>query len=147
LKAYIGALSSHPGQFAAALRGGVYPSEFDFKNYPGDALFQVGDQWVRNDEFGNFAAGYAGEYVFGAYGYLSMRAGGVYYAAERNQHGERISGEHWDDRESVPMINAGATRGKLDYRHDTPNVIFYGIDLHDPSSSETLLSPAGCGMN
>jgi len=112
LNDYTKAISENTGQFAAAFTGGVYPSQFDFKFDP-PALYHVGDEWLRNDEFGDFAAGYAAERALGNLGHLAMRAGGIRYAAERDQHGKRNSGEHWDDRESVPMIEAGVDRADL----------------------------------
>ncbi len=112
LNNYISALSSNPGRFASD----DYPGEFDFKYTEGgaDARYQVGNQWLRADEFGNFAAGYAGQHAFNGLGHGAMVAGGIYFAMERKANGERTSGEHWSDRESRPMINAGAARAILE---------------------------------
>jgi RHS repeat-associated protein len=110
LSDYISALSSNPGRFASK----DYPAEFDFKyaEGAGHARYQVGNQWLRADEFGNFAAGYAGQHAFNGFGHMAMRAGGIYFAMEQKANGERTSGEHWSDRESSPMINAGAARAR-----------------------------------
>jgi RHS repeat-associated protein len=112
LNNYISALSSRPWQF----RSGSFPAEFDFKFAEGaeNARYQVGDRWLRADEFGNFSAGYAAQHSFNGIGHMAVRAAGISYAMERKSNGERTSGEHWSDRESVPMINAGAARATLE---------------------------------
>jgi hypothetical protein len=110
LRNYISALSTDPGRFASE----NYPAESDFKyaERADDARYQVGNQWLRADEFGNFAAGYAGQHAFGGLGHMAMRAGGIFFAMEQKANGERTSGEHWSDRESSPMIDAGAARAR-----------------------------------
>ena len=141
LKAYVEALGSNPGQFAAGFRGANYPPQFDYK-YQEPALFEVGGRWLRNDEFGNFAAGYAGMYVYGTPGFLGMRAGGVVIAADRDNSGKRVSGEHWSDRDSAPMINAGAGRAWLDHP-SLPAAGMHGSGVK-PYVGPSLLSTAGC---
>jgi RHS repeat-associated protein len=116
LSNYTSALRTNPVAFAPG-RGRGFPSQFDFKFGPtGNDLYQVGERWIRADEFGNFAAGYAAQHALREPGWLAMLAGGVYFAWDRS------SGEHWSDRESRPMINAGAGRspGGSPARRDDP---------------------------
>ncbi|HEX6912219.1 MAG TPA: RHS repeat-associated core domain-containing protein [Longimicrobium sp.] len=74
--------------------------EDNLQNY-----YQVGDQWLRSDQFGNFAAGYAGQRVFGGLGYAAVRGGGVLYATLWGEGNEDPL-----DLASAPMIHAGARR-------------------------------------
>jgi len=113
LKNLISELSYHPGRFVFD-----WPHEFDFKiidaNKPGHSgavedYYQVDGQWLRSDQFGNFAAGYAGEAVFGAAGWLAVHLGGMW----ANVNVETPEGVL--DVDSWPMINAGADRADRDY--------------------------------
>ncbi len=125
---YVGALRSNPRDFA----DGTYPSEFDFKfGGTSDDLYQVGNEWLRADQFGNFAAGYAGQRAWGAAGHAAMIAGGIWFAIEKG------SGEHWFDGARRPMINAGARRARLEERR------YYNHTVSAPSVT-ALTSTAGC---
>ena len=137
LSNYVRALGRNPFTFA----DGSYPAEFDFKfNNRGD-LFQVGDGWLRADEFGNFAAGYAGQHVGGEGGHGAMLAGGLFYAMSQRPY---RSGEHWSDRESRPMINAGAARARYEQAHNgRPRGMRGGVVIN-PGYVEPLMSTAGC---
>ena len=76
--------------------GGV----FDFKVNEPFATFVVDGVVMRADEFGNFAAGYAGE-ILGPLGAAGVQAGGMYY--------DWRDGVTFDlDADSVPDIHAGA---------------------------------------
>lgn len=130
LNDYIGELRKNPLSFSPRKD---YPKRFDYKyGARSDDLFQVGDQWLRADQFGNFAAGYAGTKTYGGWGHLAMVLGGI--AVARRDY----SGEHWFDGTSRPMINAGAANAYLETTRD-PNS---GEVL--PNRVETLTSPAGC---
>jgi RHS repeat-associated protein len=137
---YIGALTSNPGNFT----DDAFPTEFDWKFSARDDLFQVGDQWLRADQFGNFAAGYASFHVFGHLGWIEARWVGFQYASDRDQNGQRTSNEHWSDLESAPMINAGARRAGYDDStvNGSPAARRWGIPAGE--RMQTLTSRAGC---
>lgn len=110
LNNYVTALASNPGRFADPDN---FPIEFDWKyGDTGDDLFQVGNQWLRADEFGNFAAGYAGQRAWQGFGHIAMVIGGIAVASQSD------SEEHWFDGASRPMINAGAARARLEQTSD-----------------------------
>jgi len=110
LNNYVHALASNPGRFATVDN---FPTEFDYKyGHTGDDLFQVGNQWLRADEFGNFAAGYAVQRAWQGAGHIAMLIGGIAVASQSD------SGEHWSDYQSRPMINAGAARARLEQAND-----------------------------
>src|SRR5690606_23724880 len=66
LRGYAEELSSKPWIFVTL----NYPSDFDFKYR--NEVYEVEDQWLRADEFGNFAAGYAATYAFDLFGKAGM---------------------------------------------------------------------------
>jgi RHS repeat-associated protein len=132
---YIAALGSNPRDFA----DGTYPGAFDPKfGKTADDLFQVGNEWLRADQFGNFAAGYAGQHTLGTVGYLAMLVGGIWYASEKG------SGEHWSDSDSRPMISAGAARARLEQSKDGRTRGTRGVGARDPGYVAPLTSTAGC---
>ena len=140
LSDYIGALAEKPGEFADAVplpgrgaRAG-YPEGFDFKTETPDDLYQVEGRWLRADEFGNYAAGYAGEAVYGASGFVVMRAGGIAYALDGS------SGESRTDLESAPMINSGSARAQKDF----PSGGMRGGVTRRGDAPKPLTSTEGC---
>jgi len=142
LRNYVDALESQPGRFASGYRFD-YPREFDFKFTTPNDLYEVDHQWLRADQFGNYAAGYAGEAVYGGTGYWAMRAGGIRFASEKDAQGNYISGEDPSDRQSVPMINAGARRALLD--RGTVEDGF--LPMPPPPAGGPLTQPASCPKN
>jgi RHS repeat-associated protein len=137
---YTDALRSNPLDFT----DGTYPREFDFKFSNRGEQFQVGGQWLKADQFGNFAAGYAGESAFGDVGWAAMVAGGVYYASQRNSNGQRVSGEPWTDRASRPMINTGARRAYSDAMTARGSLMMRGGVVRTGPRGTPLTSKAGC---
>jgi RHS repeat-associated protein len=136
LSSYAAAVGRSPGSFA---KRSSFPSEFDWKFGPtADDLFQVGNQWIRADEFGNYAAGYAGQKAGGWLGHLGVRTVGIMYASAPE------SDEHWSDLESAPMINAGAARARLEATNDgrTSYTRDYGVTRRP--YVEPLTSTRGC---
>ena len=57
-------------------------------------------------EFGNFAAGYSGQYL-GAVGYAGVRAGGVWYDFKESDWWMGTKPFDWDE-DSVPAIEFGS---------------------------------------
>lgn len=139
LRDYVQALQNNPLRFAVFFSR-KYPREFDFKLYHRNDVYEVEGQWVRADEFGNYTAGYAGMWSWGTLGLLGMRAGGIAYAMTPN------SGEHWDDRESAPMLNAGAGRAFLDDRSWIATM-HGAIEKPPPPPGGPMMNPVGCGGN
>jgi RHS repeat-associated protein len=90
----------HPDKYDFRAEDEAAHGEDNLQNY-----YQVGDRWLRSDQFGNFAAGYAGQRAWGFAGYAAMRGGGILYAT---LHGE--GNEDPLDLASAPMIHAGAQR-------------------------------------
>lgn len=132
---YIAALRRNPIDFVA----GAYPGEFDFKfGGRSDDLFQVGKRWLRADEFGNFAAGYAGQHAWAEAGHFTMIVGGIWFALEKG------SGEHWFDGDSRPMINAGAARARLEQARDGRPRGMRGVGVVNPGYVPPLTNTAGC---
>jgi hypothetical protein len=111
LNNYIHALGSNPLRFAA-FGDRAYPAGFDFKIEAKHDLYEIGGQWLRADEFGNYAAGYAAQHAFGRAGHGAMILGGKYFARLGG------SGEAPDDSESRPMIDGGARRAALEQAND-----------------------------
>jgi RHS repeat-associated protein len=136
LRNYQRALLLHFRQFAGARAN--YPADFDFKIWHSGDHYEFDGKWLKADEFGNAAAGYAGQSVFGALGYQAMRWGGRQFASQKN------SGEDPSDRESVPMINMGADRAFLDAGGVNTGEGFAPVPgLSDPQAGP-LTRPAGC---
>jgi RHS repeat-associated protein len=132
---YIAALGSNLSDFG----DGTYPREFDPKyGAMADDLFQVGNEWLRADQFGNFAAGYAAQHVLVEVGHAAMVAGGVLFAMQPG------SGEHWSDYASRPMINRGANRARMEQARDGRPRSIRGVGIRDPGYLEPLTSTAGC---
>jgi len=69
--------------------------------------------------------------VFGGYGHVAMIAGGILVARKD------FSGEHWADGTSRPMINAGATKARMEATRDP-------LTGEDIPRVGTLVNPAGC---
>jgi RHS repeat-associated protein len=125
LQSYYEELRRDPLRFANPT---AFPSEFDFKHgETGDDIFQVGNQWMRADQFGNFAAGYAAQHALGSLGHTAMIVGGILVASQSG------SGEHWFDGSSRPMINAGARAARSEQQGSGGN------------SAGTLMNPTTCG--
>lgn len=144
LSNYISALDNR-GFFG--LRPGTgFPRELDFKYQTPNDLYEVNGRWLRADEFGNLAAGYAAETLWGDLGWAAMRVGGIYYANSRNAKGERDSGEHWSDLESAPAIDEGAG---LAYRDQafTGSIGTRGGVIRRAPPATPLTSGAGCSSN
>lgn len=132
---YVAALRTRPREFGSD----IFPAEFDFKfGDTADDLYQVGSRWIRADQFGNYAAGYAGRRVGGRIGQLLVIARGLRYAMEKG------SGEHWSDSASRPMINAGAARARLEENNDgLPNGMRGGL-MGRARYVRALTSTLGC---
>ena len=81
--------------------------KFDYKLLQEEDTFNVNGRRYSAAAFGNFAAGYAGEY-FGLGGYTAVRAGGIFW--------DYVDGASNWDLDSVPDINAGSelARGELE---------------------------------
>jgi RHS repeat-associated protein len=126
--------------------GAGYPQELDFKYQTPNDLYEVNGQWLRADQFGNFAAGYSAEARWGDVGWIAMRVGGIYYANSRNAQGKRDSGEHWSDLESAPMIDAGAQRAYADATIGG-SVGARGGLIRTGTRPPPLTSRAGCTSN
>jgi RHS repeat-associated protein len=135
LTSYITNLRSRPREFGSD----AFPAEFDFKfGDTGDDLYQVGDQWLRADEFGNYAPGYAGTRIAGRIGQLLVIGRGILYAMEKG------SGEHWSDSASRPMINAGAARARLENEKHGRVIGMRGGVWGRAEFVQPLTSTAGC---
>jgi len=130
LRDYTEELSSNPQRFARL----NYPEEFDFKYR--NEVYQVGDQWLRADQFGNFAAGYAATYAFDWFGKVSMNVGGIVTASRGD--------EHWTDYTSWPMINAGYQQARLETANNGASSVnrMYGVSRRP--YIRPLTSMAGC---
>lgn len=90
-----------------ALKNHGAGGKFDFKiNQPGDT-FTLGGQSFTPAQFGNFTAGYAGEY-FGFGGYEGVRLGGSLF--------DYIDGARNWDIDSIEMIDSGANRANAEQR-------------------------------
>jgi len=134
---YVNALRNNPFKFAAAFRRhGDYPGSYDFKYT--QTVYEVDGKLLRADEFGNYAAGYAGESAWGGLGHLAMRVGGIAVATYGRE-------EPWHDLESAPMIEAGAARAWS----DSPLAMRAGEMSVEkpPAQGPPLTSPAGCPGN
>jgi RHS repeat-associated protein len=86
--------------------------DFDFKakDLADDILddyYEVGGKLLRSDEFGNFAAGYAGIYGYGLVGYVGVIAGGIRYDYRDARNGD---GTFDFDMDSWPAIHSGVWR-------------------------------------
>jgi uncharacterized protein RhaS with RHS repeats len=69
LTAYADAIRVSPRRFATVR---AFPGEFDWKyGATADDLILVGEQWLRADQYGNFAAGYAAQAARGGLGRLA----------------------------------------------------------------------------
>jgi RHS repeat-associated protein len=147
LRSLVDAMQHDPGRFFPQ-----WPLEFDPKaNDPGSGgpkernvstlqdRYNVDGQWLRSDQFGNFAAGYAGQYVFGSAGLALVHGGGIWAAQDPH------SGEHWSDLDSWPMIEAGAWYGARDRGDYLPGTAgAYGFTYNDPQSRGPLTNPCEC---
>ena len=78
----------------------------DYKLNNHNDTFVVKGERVAADEFGNYIAGYMGRKCLGLFGYLSMRAGGIFYGWGENR-GSDEPWKIWDDEGSIKRINAG----------------------------------------
>jgi hypothetical protein len=96
--------------------------KYDFKYYDAidgvlDDYYNVDGRRMRSDAFGNYLAGYSGEYAAGTIGYAGVRAGGIVIdftdtlASRARLSNLPNNGFDWD-MDSVPDINAGANRAK-----------------------------------
>jgi RHS repeat-associated protein len=137
LRSYVRALENNPISFV----GLDYPAGFDPKFESRGDLYEVGDQWLSADEFGNYAAGYAGQRAYVEAGHGLMLGGGFWYAIRQRPRG---SGEHWSDRESRPMINAGASRARSEQYNDGRTRGMRGGSVVESRYIRPLTSPAGC---
>jgi hypothetical protein len=139
LSNYTTDLQSDPARFASS----AYPNEYNFKYHNEGELYQVNGQWLQANQFGNFAAGYAGMSAFGDAGWAAMRAGGIWFAAmTRNAQGARTADESWTDLQSAPMINAGARRAHADAT-SRGSVSMRGSVMR-PKPQPPLTSRSGC---
>jgi RHS repeat-associated protein len=126
LKRLLATLPSHNWYPGGIRNDGLFnpywPSEFDpkaddlndptHKNRLHD-YYEVDGMWLRSDQFGNFAAGYALQRLYGTVGGLGAHGGGMGYArkgkAEQDPYSESLL-----DLESWPMIDLGADYGFRD---------------------------------
>src|SRR5690606_11327353 len=131
LRGYAEELSSKPWIFVTL----NYPSDFDFKYR--NEVYEVEDQWLRADEFGNFAAGYAATYAFDLFGKAGMNVGGILTASRGD--------EHWTDYTSWPMINAGYQRVRLEMANNGARSANRTYGMHRRPYIQPLTSTAGCG--
>jgi RHS repeat-associated protein len=137
----VATLRQNPGSFFPH-----YNPRFDFRagdenEHGQDNLrnqYQVGGVWLRSDQFGNFAAGYAGERVYGHAGWAAMRFGGFLYALWRT------SNEDWLDLASASMINAGADRADQEAAASSTGTRGIGVVLRRPAPPVALTSRYGC---
>jgi RHS repeat-associated protein len=100
--------------FVHHMGGGIY----DFKkNLPNDT-FNVECKLLRADEFGNYLAGYVGYKTGGRFGYLGVRAGGLFYDFVEAIFGQtrrpRGDAKFDFDADSIEMIDAGSKRAWLE---------------------------------
>ncbi len=80
---------------------------FDFKYTEPNSTFELGAETFTAPQFGNFIAGYAGEYM-GWGGYSAVRLAGIYF----DYHDEA---SNWD-LDSKEHIDAGANRADAEMR-------------------------------
>lgn len=131
------AVRSRFPEFLSGVDGRRFPAGFDFKfEYEGQ-LFEVDGRLMRADEFGNFAAGYAFTKVASDLGYVGTRLGGVVFAALGRA-------EHWTDRESVPMIDAGYRRARAERGGWTNHGTHIEPQIEQFSRAASLTSTTGC---
>ena len=102
---------------AFSLHGGMW-SPLDLKANNSGSSWDVGGQIMQPDEFGNYLAGYYAGYSGTPGIYTGMRVGGHAYAAVgavvsgvASFFEQNLPAEHWSDRDSIPMINAGFEAG------------------------------------
>jgi RHS repeat-associated protein len=145
LSNYIAAMALHPQDFMRSYRSS-FPPEFDFKISTPNDFYEFDGRWVHADEFGNAAAGYAGQTVFHDLGYLAVRLYGRHFASQQNLQGQYVSGEDPSDRASVPMIDAGSARAFLDAGSVSVGEGGSVPLLADPPGGP-LTHPAGCAAN
>ena len=82
-----------------------YDGKYDFKiTHPSDQ-FELDGNLLSAASFGNYIAGYAGQYNYGGFGYSSVRAAGIIFD---------IPDDFDWDADSVKDINDGRQRAKDD---------------------------------
>lgn len=138
LRDYVSALRSNPSDFS----DGTFPARFDFKfNTEGELstdLYRAGNQWLRANQFGNFAASYAAYSVAGLIGVAGVTVVGINYASGPD------SDEHWSDYESWPMIAAGANRAAYEGGNNGAPIAMRGLIFGTRPYVRPLTSTEGC---
>lgn len=99
--------ASLPVRTFRALRNHSAGGRFDFKVNEPSSTFSIENKTMSAPEFGNYIAGYSGEY-FGFGGYAGVRIGGVAF--------DYIDGARNWDKDSIGDINAGASRARAEQR-------------------------------
>jgi len=102
--------------------------------------YEVDGTWLRSDRFGNFAAGYALQRLYGAIGSLGAHGGGMRYARQGKTEHDPYS-ESLLDLESWSDIDLGADYGFRDAGWGLGMNARFGL----PYDPRKLTDPCGCG--